>query len=165
MRCHGRHQISLQLLLSDADDAAAAAAGSRWTDGRSWEAHPMLRTIGFTSSRSQPVGLRSTVFRMLALAVAIPGRRHDRADIWWERAMRAIFVSLAIVAASAKPSMAGARAASRGCAAKEAPGPACLLACKALPALPKGNLFWHLDRFPSKDAAEHAAAAARARSA
>lgn len=79
--------------------------------------------------------------------------------------MRAILVSLAIVAASAMPSMAGARAASRGCAAKEAPGPACLLACKALPALPKGNLFWHLDRFPSKDAAEHAAAAARARSA
>ena len=160
MRCHGRHQISLRLLLSDAGDAAAA--GSRWTDGRSWEAHPMLRTIGFTSSRSQPVGLRSTVFRMLAPAVAIPGRRHDRADIWWVRAMRAILVSLAIVAASAMPSIAGARAASRGCAAKEAPGPACLLACKALPALPKGNLFWHLDRFPSK---EHAAAAARARSA
>ena len=74
--------------------------------------------------------------------------------------MRAISVGLAILAASAMPSIAGAQATSRECTAKEAPGPACLLARKALPSLPKGNLFWHLDRFPSKDAAEHAAAAA-----
>ena len=73
--------------------------------------------------------------------------------------MRGMVLGLAILIASASPSMAGAQATTRECGAAEEPGPACLLARKVLPLLPKGNLFWHLDRFPSEDAAERAAAA------
>ena len=105
---------------------------------------------------------RSTLnrVRMLALVVAIPESRHDRGDVWWGRAMRVRHVGLAILAASAMPSVAGAQATTRECGASEEPGPACLLVRKELLSLPKGNLFWHVDRFPSKDAAEGAAAAA-----
>ncbi len=73
--------------------------------------------------------------------------------------MRAMLVGLAILASSALPSNAGAQATTRQCTEVEEPGPACLLARQELPSLPKDNLFWHLDRFPSKDAAERAAAA------
>jgi quercetin dioxygenase-like cupin family protein len=40
----------------------------------------------------------------------------------------------------------------------EQPGPACLLSRTELPSLPTGKVFWHLDRFTSRDAAEAAAA-------
>lgn len=73
--------------------------------------------------------------------------------------MRAMLVGLAILVANALPSLAGAQATTRECGAVEKPGPACLLARQELPSLPKGNLFWHLDRFPSKEAANRAAAA------
>jgi quercetin dioxygenase-like cupin family protein len=72
--------------------------------------------------------------------------------------MRAMLVVLAILAANALPTAASAQATTRVCDAGEEPGPACLLARKELPSLPKGNLFWHIDSFLSKDAADRAAA-------
>ena len=71
--------------------------------------------------------------------------------------MRAMLGGLAILAASALPSAASAQATTRECGADEEPGPACLLARQELRSLSKGNLFWHLDRFTSKNAAERAA--------
>ena len=96
---------------------------------------------------------------MRALVVAIPGSGHDRVGLAVGAAMRAIHVGLAILAASAWLAVAGAQATARECGPVEQPGPACLLARKELPSLPKGDLFWHLDRFTSSDAAERAAAA------
>src|SRR3954468_1759249 len=63
----------------------------------------------------------------------------------------------ALLAASIAGSPAWTQATTRACAAKEAIGPACLLARQTLPALPPGPLFWHLDRFRSTDAAQRAA--------
>jgi quercetin dioxygenase-like cupin family protein len=68
-----------------------------------------------------------------------------------------MLVGLAMLAVSALPSAASAQATTRECGADEVPGPACLLAREELPSLPKGDLFWHLDRFTSKEAAERAA--------
>ena len=70
--------------------------------------------------------------------------------------MRAKLFGLAAVAAVAAPSAALAQATTRGCPAIETPGPACLLARTALPALPAGPVFWHIDRFPSKSVADAA---------
>lgn len=68
--------------------------------------------------------------------------------------MRVLFVAFSIITL---PSPALAQATMRPCDAVEAPGPACLLSRKQLASLPKGPVFWHLDRFRSTDAA-HAAA-------
>ena len=73
--------------------------------------------------------------------------------------MRKSLVGLAAIAASALPSSAIAQATMRQCGPVEEAGPACLLARKELPSLPVGKVFWHIDRFPSKDAAEHASTA------
>lgn len=70
--------------------------------------------------------------------------------------MRRRLVGLAVIAAAALPSAVSAQATTRACGAVEEAGPACLLARKELPSLPAGRVFWHLDRFPSKDAAERA---------
>jgi len=72
--------------------------------------------------------------------------------------MRTMLVGLVILAACALPSAASAQATTRQCGAAEEPGLACLLASKQLSSLPKGTLFWHLDRFISNDAAQRAAA-------
>lgn len=69
---------------------------------------------------------------------------------------------IGVLIASALPGVARAQATARPCDAAETPGPACLLLHKPLPPLRTGRLFWHLDRFPSTDAAERAAAPASA---
>ncbi|UAK24785.1 cupin domain-containing protein [Sphingomonas nostoxanthinifaciens] len=73
--------------------------------------------------------------------------------------MRAILVGLAAITAAALPSGAWAQATIRQCGAIEEPGPACLLARKQFASLPAGKIFWHLDRFPSTDAAAQAGTA------
>lgn len=52
-----------------------------------------------------------------------------------------------------------AQATARPCGAEESVGPACLLAHQMLPALPAEPVYWHLDTFPSRDAAAKAATA------
>ena len=71
--------------------------------------------------------------------------------------MRALFLGLISMAVVAAPSTVSAQATTRQCGAVEEAGPACLLAREEFPALSDGKVFWHLDRFPSKDAAERAA--------
>lgn len=73
--------------------------------------------------------------------------------------MRVVSFGLIMLAASALPSPSGAQATTRACGVVEEPGPACLLAREELPSLPRSDIFWHLDRFPSKVAADRAAAA------
>jgi quercetin dioxygenase-like cupin family protein len=73
--------------------------------------------------------------------------------------MRTMLGALAALTAVAWPVTASAQATARPCEATERAGPACLLARKQLPILPAGKVYWHLDRFASKDAAEKAAAA------
>jgi quercetin dioxygenase-like cupin family protein len=69
--------------------------------------------------------------------------------------MRKISICLAaMVTAAATPSTASAQATARPCDTVEAAGPACLLVSKPLSSLPAGKIFWHIDRFPSKLAAE-----------
>lgn len=69
--------------------------------------------------------------------------------------MRKWPICLVPIAAAAFPSVAGAQATARQCGAIEEAGPACLLARKQLP-LPAGEIFWHIDRFKSTEAAERA---------
>jgi len=57
------------------------------------------------------------------------------------------------------PSMAGAQATTRTCGATEDVGPACLLGRKELPSPMDDELFWHIDRFTSKEDAERASTA------
>ncbi|WP_404711772.1 hypothetical protein [Sphingomonas sp. MMS24-J13] len=66
--------------------------------------------------------------------------------------MRGIWIGLAATAAAA-PSVAYGQATTRSCGAVEEAGPACLMARTPLPALPAGPVFWHIDRFASRDAA------------
>jgi hypothetical protein len=73
--------------------------------------------------------------------------------------MRAISVGLAATVATLFPAGVGAQATTRECGVIEEAGPACLLARKQIPSLPDGKLFWHLDRFPTKAAAESAGTA------
>jgi quercetin dioxygenase-like cupin family protein len=73
--------------------------------------------------------------------------------------MRRRLFALAAIAAAAIPSAAGAQATTRQCGTIEEPGPACLLVRQQLPSLPAGKLFWHIDRFASKEAAERAVTA------
>ena len=70
--------------------------------------------------------------------------------------MRGIILGCAAVAALTFPNATFAQATTRQCSAVEEPGPACLLAHLELPSLPAGEIFWHLDRFPSRAAAEQA---------
>ncbi|WP_404334948.1 hypothetical protein AB2M62_14810 [Sphingomonas sp. MMS12-HWE2-04] len=72
--------------------------------------------------------------------------------------MRTLFSSLALLGLTAWVSPAFAQATARVCSAEELVGPACLLARHELPSLPAGPLYWHLDRFASKEAAQGAAA-------
>lgn len=67
--------------------------------------------------------------------------------------MRGKLLGLALSAAVLVPSQAGAQATARPCAVVEESGPACLLARQELPTLPAGNLYWHIDRFASKQSA------------
>jgi len=70
--------------------------------------------------------------------------------------MRTIIFGLAFMAATALPSALRAQATTRQCSAIEEVGPACLLSRRPISSLPRGKIFWHLDRFPSKMAAEAA---------
>lgn len=70
--------------------------------------------------------------------------------------MRVTLFGLVATAALVLPSAAVAQATARQCTAIEDAGPACLLARQQLPSLPKGKIFWHIDRFPSRQAAEAA---------
>lgn len=70
--------------------------------------------------------------------------------------MRAVFVGMMAMAAAAFPSAVCAQATARQCSTIEEAGPACLLARQQIASLPAGKVFWHLDRFPSKNAAETA---------
>ncbi|MCP3734866.1 hypothetical protein M9979_08280 [Sphingomonas sp. RP10(2022)] len=51
------------------------------------------------------------------------------------------------------------QATTRQCSGNEDVGPACLLARQQLPSLPAGRIFWHLDKFATREAAEKAAVA------
>lgn len=68
--------------------------------------------------------------------------------------MRWLLVGIITIAAAA-PSAVWAQATTRQCGAVEEAGPACLLTSKKLSSL-RGKVFWHLDRFSSRDAAEKA---------
>ena len=70
--------------------------------------------------------------------------------------MRIRLAGLAIIAAVALPAAAGAQATARQCGKVEEAGPACLIVRQQLPSLPDGMVFWHIDRFVSKEAAEGA---------
>lgn len=69
---------------------------------------------------------------------------------------RSLFGALVLAAGALAAPVLG-QATARSCDAAEQPGPACLLGRKELPSLPAEPLFWHLDAFPSKEAAEQAA--------
>lgn len=71
--------------------------------------------------------------------------------------MRPTFIALLAMAIAACPSPVRSQATTRPCDAVEAPGPACLLAHQELSSLPVGQVYWHLDRFKSKTAAQAAA--------
>jgi quercetin dioxygenase-like cupin family protein len=70
--------------------------------------------------------------------------------------MRVLLVSLGAALAAIWTSSALAQATTRQCGTVEQSGPACLLVRAELPSLPSGKVFWHLDRFPSKESAEAA---------
>ncbi|CAO3427282.1 hypothetical protein [Azospirillum endophyticum] len=73
--------------------------------------------------------------------------------------MRAILLSAALLGAATMTSPVWAQATTRPCGADEAVGPACLLNRQEIASLPSGKLYWHLDQFGSKNAAERAATA------
>lgn len=73
--------------------------------------------------------------------------------------MNRLLLGLMPILAATLGSGAYAQATARPCDATEQPGPACLLARTELASLPAGELFWQLDRFASKDAAQRAAIA------
>jgi hypothetical protein len=64
---------------------------------------------------------------------------------------------LALLTLATLVSPAWGQATARPCSADESVGPACLLARQELPSLSSKPLYWHLDEFESKEAAEHAA--------
>ncbi|SFJ28512.1 hypothetical protein SAMN03159338_1292 [Sphingomonas sp. NFR04] len=71
-----------------------------------------------------------------------------------------IFSTVACAAAVAWPSVAFAQATTRPCGPDESAGPACLLARKHLASLPRGKVYWHLDRFTATKEAQRAATTA-----
>lgn len=70
--------------------------------------------------------------------------------------MRRVFGGLAAISAFAAPFALCAQATTRPCGAAEEPGPACLLVRQQITSLPNGDVYWHLDRFPSRTAASAA---------
>jgi hypothetical protein len=74
-------------------------------------------------------------------------------------ALRKVLAGLALLGSAILVSPAQGQATTRTCSAEESVGPACLLARQELPTLPSGPLYWHLDQFVSKRAAEKAATA------
>lgn len=70
--------------------------------------------------------------------------------------MRAGLVCLLVTVAELSPSMATGQATARRCESSEEPGPACLLARQQVSQLPQGKIYWHIDRFLSRDVAEKA---------
>jgi quercetin dioxygenase-like cupin family protein len=73
-----------------------------------------------------------------------------------DMAMRTKLFRVALLIAAALPAAAHAQATTRPCGVAEQAGPACLLASKDLAGLPKGQVFWHIDRFASIEDAERA---------
>ncbi|MET0279988.1 MAG: hypothetical protein ABW278_02530 [Steroidobacteraceae bacterium] len=71
--------------------------------------------------------------------------------------MRNVLRSLVLVGAAALVAPVWGQATTRACGAEETVGPACLLARQGLPALPAAPLYWHLDQFASREAAQLAA--------
>lgn len=76
--------------------------------------------------------------------------------------MRMMLFSLGALFAIMTPSVISAQATARACGSVEEPGPACLLTRQHLPTLPRGKVYWHLDRFTSKQVAERASTATSA---
>jgi len=72
--------------------------------------------------------------------------------------MRAWLAVVALMSGGSLSSSAGAQATTRPCEAAETPGPACLLAHGEIQALSAHPVYWHLDTFASKQAADRAAA-------
>ncbi len=71
--------------------------------------------------------------------------------------MRKLFLGFVLLGSATLVSPAWGQATSRPCGTEETVGPACLLSRQVLPSLPSNPLYWHLDQFVSKDAAERAA--------
>jgi len=71
--------------------------------------------------------------------------------------MHKLFWRLAALGSAILVSPAWGQATTRLCNAEESTGPACLLSRQELPSLPSKPLYWHLDQFVSKEAAEAAA--------
>ncbi|TWB29564.1 hypothetical protein [Nitrospirillum viridazoti] len=63
----------------------------------------------------------------------------------------------AVAAAVLVAGPAFGQATARPCGVEAAAGPACLMAHQNIAVLPEGDIYWHLDTFPSKAAAEAAA--------
>ncbi|AOH85769.1 hypothetical protein AWL63_19265 [Sphingomonas panacis] len=72
--------------------------------------------------------------------------------------MKILLSGLALLGTLLFTQTAWGQATTRPCGTHEAVGPACLLTRQSLASLPSGPLYWHLDRFASQEAAEHAAA-------
>ena len=73
--------------------------------------------------------------------------------------MRAAFINSFLLSFCVFVPPAWGQATTRACGLSEEAGPACLLARQDLPSLPAGQLFWHLETFKSKSAAQRAASA------
>lgn len=70
--------------------------------------------------------------------------------------MRTQLICLTVLAMGLSPSLAAGQATTRQCGPVKGVGPACLLARKQMQQLPDGKVYWHIDRFPSKELAERA---------
>lgn len=77
----------------------------------------------------------------------------------WGVFVRGTLFSATLLGAALFSSPAWAQATTRPCGADEVVGPACLLSRQEIASLPTGQIYWHLDQFSSKDAAERAATA------
>ncbi len=73
--------------------------------------------------------------------------------------MRTPMLGILLFTLIAAAPMAWGQATARPCTAEETAGPACLLSRQPLPLLPAGPLYWHLEKFVSRGAAEKAATA------
>ncbi|QNA84998.1 hypothetical protein G4G27_14080 [Sphingomonas sp. So64.6b] len=71
--------------------------------------------------------------------------------------MRKLFWGLALLGSATLVSPAWGQATTRPCSVEESVGPACLLARQEFSSLPSKSLYWHLDQFASKEAAQAAA--------
>ncbi|MDG2525923.1 hypothetical protein P6166_11215 [Stenotrophomonas sp. HITSZ_GD] len=71
--------------------------------------------------------------------------------------MRSLQIALLIALLLFAIPRSHAQATARPCGGDETPGPACLLASTPVPGLPGGPVFWHIDRFASREAAARAA--------